>query len=539
MKDPRPNILLITCDQLRFDYVGAYGCDFIDTPNVDKLAEEGCLFTNAYSPNPVCIPARHNLLTGLTARHHGFDDNYFGECAKAAPYYLPTFPQILSDSGYETIAVGKMHFQPERRMNGFDYFYNMNELPPTREADDYAMFLKENGYGHLNSPHGVRTCLYMQPQRSMVPEEMHGSAWVADKAMDYLDSNRGRMPFLMWAGFIHPHPPFDIPASYADRYTGKVEAPVQSVTPLSTLAKENITLGCLEDPDTLNRVRELYASAVTFADYQIGRIVEKLKELDLYDNTMIVFTSDHGEMLGDLGTFQKFLPYDASCRIPMIVRYPGRLKAGSQDDRFVDLNDILPTFLDAAGAEYPADYDLPGESFLVKQGVKNRQYQYAEHQSGSKRWCMIRDERYKYVYYFGDREQLFDMVKDPKETVNLLYGEPGKDILGIRDRMKEVLTAYEARYGLKGGVLDGKLVQREDYKMVHYYETNAPEFPAMVVDPEEKSGMMDYGEEILAAMDGEPTVKLKSNHTREVLKQVGYSDAWIDQLLRRAEQQGN
>lgn len=161
MKDTRPNILLITCDQLRYDYVGAYGCDFIETPNIDRLAGEGCLFVNAYSPNPVCIPARHNLLTGLTARHHGFDDNYFGESAKAAPYYLPTFPQILSDSGYETVAIGKMHFQPERRMNGFDYFYNMNELPPTREADDYAMFLKEKGYGHLSSPHGVRTCLYM------------------------------------------------------------------------------------------------------------------------------------------------------------------------------------------------------------------------------------------------------------------------------------------------------------------------------------------------------------------------------------------
>lgn len=539
MKDSRPNILLITCDQLRFDYVGAYGCGFIETPNIDRLADEGCLFVNAYSPNPVCIPARHNLLTGLTARHHGFDDNYFGESAKAAPYYLPTFPQILSDTGYETVAIGKMHFQPERRMNGFDYFYNMNELPPTREADDYTMFLKEKGYGHLSSPHGVRTCLYMQPQRSLVPEEYHGSAWVADRAIDYLDSNRGRQPFLMWAGFIHPHPPFDIPESYAGLYRGKVDGPARSETPLSTLARENITLGCLENPETLNRVRELYASAVTFADYQIGRIIDKLRELGLYDNTVIVFTSDHGEMLGDLGTFQKFLPYDASCRIPMIVRYPSRLTPGSRDERFVDLNDILPSFLDVAGTSYPADYDLPGESFFVKEGVKNRRYQYAEHQHGSKRWCMIRDERYKYVYYFGDEEQLFDMVRDPKETQNLLYGEVQPEVLQIRDRFKKILTAYEARYGLKDGVVGGNLVKREPYQMVHYYETNAPEFPSMLVRPEEKEAMMDYGEEILAAMKGETAVRLTENHAEEILRQIGCSEDWIECLIERARLQGN
>lgn len=539
MNNDRPNIVLITCDQLRFDYVGAYGCEFINTPNLDRLAREGCLYSHAYSPNPVCIPARHNLLTGLTARHHGFDDNYFGDSAKAAPYYLPTFPQILSDSGYETVAIGKLHFQPERRMNGFDFFYNMNELPPTREEDDYAMFLKEHGYGHLSSPHGVRTCLYMQPQRSQVPENLHGSAWVADKAIEYLDRTRGRKPFLMWAGFIHPHPPFDIPEDYADLYQGKIQEPAQSVTPLSTLARENIKLGCLEDPASLNRMRELYASAITFADYQIGRIIEKIKELDLYDNTLLVFTSDHGEMLGDLGTFQKFLSYDASCRIPLIMRYPKRIHPGTRDTRFVDLNDLLPTFLDAAKAQYPADYDLPGESILIKQGVKNRQYQYAEHQHGSKRWCMIRDERYKYVYYYGDKEQLFDMTLDKQETVNLLYNNPGIDILKVRDRLKEILTAYEGRYGLKGGVSGGRLLELEPYRLIPYYETNAPEFPSMLVKQWEVEEMMDYDEEILCALKSEPSVKLKDNHTPEILEQLGYTKERIDRLLSRAGLQGN
>ena len=111
----RPNIILIACDQLRSDFVGCYGSSFMHTPNIDALAAQGCVYENAYSPNPVCIPARHNMLTGLTARHHGYDDNYFGNEAKPAPYELPTFPLILSDAGYETVAIGKLHFQPERR----------------------------------------------------------------------------------------------------------------------------------------------------------------------------------------------------------------------------------------------------------------------------------------------------------------------------------------------------------------------------------------------------------------------------------------
>lgn len=538
-KDGRPNILLITCDQLRSDYIGAYGCDFIDTPNIDRLAEEGTLFENAYSPNPVCIPARHNLLTGLTDRHHGFDDNYFNENAKAAPYYLPTFPQILSDSGYETIAIGKMHFQPERRMNGFDYFLNMNELPPTREADDYCMYLKEQGYGHLDSPHGVRTCLYMQPQRSLMPMELHGSHWVADRAIEYLEHTKDRLPFLMWAGFIHPHPPLDIPEEYAELYRGKVPEPAKSETPLSELALENITLGCLEDPDALRRTRELYASAISFVDYNIGRIIDSLKEQGIYENTVIVFTSDHGEMLGDLGTFQKFLPYDASCKIPMIIRYPEKFAAGTRETRFADLNDLLPTFLDLAGAEYPADYDLPGDSLVCMDGVKNRKYQYAEHQKDNKRWCMLRDSRYKYVYYYGDQEQLFDLQADPCETTNLLYQCRDEAVFRVRDRLRKALISYERRYGLKGGIERGDFAAREPYRRVRYFETNKPQFTDMIVKDGERAAMMDYREEILEAIKNEPTVKLDHNHTREILKSLGWDERTIDELIERAKRQGN
>lgn len=539
MKQKKPNILLITCDQLRNDFVNCCGGTFMQTPNIDRLAKEGCVFEQAYSPNPVCIPARHNLITGLPARYHGFDDNYFGKEAKACPYQLPTFAQILNDNHYETIAIGKMHFQPERRAVGFDHFLNMDELPRIREEDDYAMYLKEQGYGHLQSVHGVRTCLYMQPQRSLVPPEHHGSTWVADRAIEYLEATKGRNPFLMWAGFIHPHPPFDIPEGWENLYTGKIPKEAETVTPLSALAEENKQLGCAFNQEVKTRIRELYASAVSFADYQIGRILDALERLELIDNTLIIFTSDHGEMLGDLGTYQKFLPYDASAKIPMVVRYPKRVKPGERRKYFVDLNDLLPTFLDEAGAEYPAAYDLPGESIFVEHGRKNRKYQYIEHQRENKRWCCIRDERYKYIYYYGDDEQMFDMESDPCETTNLLFGKnvPEK-ILVVRDRLKETLLSYERRYGLKGYAGPEGFKKMERYQAQPYYETNFPIFPGMALE-EEKAQFDDYTDEILEAVKGESSVKFSQNHAEEILKEYGgYTEETFCKFQERAEEQG-
>ncbi len=538
MEQKRPNILLITCDQLRYDFLSAYGCDFVKTPNIDRLAAEGCVYEHAYSPNPVCIPARHNLITGLPARYHGFDDNYFGASAKPCPYYLPTFAQILNDSGYDTIAIGKMHFQPERRATGFNYFYNMDELPAVREEDDYAMYLKKEGYGQLQSVHGVRTCLYMQPQRSLVPEKHHGSVWAADRTIEYLDSTRGRQPYDIWTGYLHPHPPRDLPEAWADLYRGKIPEPVKSVTPLSTLAVENQQLACVYNDEVRNRIRELYAAAISHVDQQIGRILDKLEELNLIDDTLILFVSDHGEMLGDLDTYQKFLPYDPSARIPFIIRYPKAYQAGERRPEFVDLNDVLPTFVDAAGLTYPADYELPGESLLKQDGKKDRRYQYIEHQRDNKRWCCIRDQRYKYVYYYGDREQMFDMVEDPKETVNLLWNTEDEEILKIRDELKRVLLSYESRWGLCGYVDENGFREMEPYEGIHYYEANYPIFPRFAME-EEKAQFDDYEDEILAAIKKEPVVKLSQNHTREILLECGYSEERIERLLERARAQGN
>lgn len=538
MKEYLPNILLITCDQLRFDFIGKTSEGRIHTPNIDRLADEGCLYQNAFSPNPVCIPARHNLITGLTDRTHGFDDNYFGDEARPCPYYLPTFAQILRDGGYETVAIGKMHFQPERNAAGFDFFYNMNEVVHTRETDEYAMYLKENGYGNYHAIHGVRNCLYMQPQRSLFPEEHHGSVWVANQAIEYLDRTRGRQPFMMWVGFIHPHPPFDIPENWADLYRGKIAPPVEGKTPLSTLAEENKILACMDSQEKVNRMRELYAAAVSFADVQIGRILRKLDELNLSENTLVVFTSDHGEMLGDLGTYQKFLPYDASSRIPLILRLPKTIQAGSKNNDFADLNDLLPTFLDTAHLRYPAEYDLPGESLLKATPEKDRTYQYFEHQHGSKRWCAIRDRDYKYVHYYGDDDQLFDMNADPHETTNLLYECNDQGLLAKAELLRRKLIRLEERYGLEGYIHDDEFVDFPPYQITRYYETGVQPFAQKLI-PEEAGMMNDEDEEILEAIRKEPTVKLRTVENEAILSATGYSRERINALFERAERQGN
>lgn len=510
----------------------------MDTPCIDALAKGGCLCENSYSPNPVCIPARHNLITGLTARHHGFDDNYFGAEAKPCPWYLPTFAQILNDAGYQTAAIGKMHFQPERRCTGFDLFLNADEVVDDILEDDYAMDLHRLGYGARGSYHGVRNVLYMQPQECTLPDELHGTHWVADKSIEYIRSRGNKeRPFLLWTGFKHPHPPFDIPASWAHKYDGKIPHHTSSETPLSLFAKENKCIADLPDEENINRMRELYACAISFVDYNIGRIVQALKGSGYYENTLIIFTSDHGEMLGDLDTYQKFLPYDPSCKIPFIMHWPAKIAPGTIRKDFVDLNDVLPTMLDVAGICYPGDFDPPGESLFALAPSKNRQWQYVEHQRESKRWCSIRNQRYKFVHFYGDDEQLFDMQEDPDEKRNLMYRCSDPSILAIAASMRKVLIAYEHRYGLPGYVKKGEFVKKPRYKIQNYWETC---FPSQTVRYRGDEGkIIPLEQEILEAVKNEPTVHLSRLHLHEILEKYGnFTEEEVTHLLEKAKEIG-
>ncbi|MFO7958473.1 MAG: sulfatase-like hydrolase/transferase [Candidatus Brocadiia bacterium] len=500
MADDTPNILLLFTDQQRYDTIAAAGFDHMITPNLDRLVREGCLFRRAYTANPICIPARHNLITGLPARFHGYSSNM----GHPLDHRLPVLPRILSDAGWETRAVGKMHFRPVRRHNGFDRMELMEEIPRWREHDDYAMYLKEVGLGQIVNIHGVRNLLYLAPQRSLIPEEHHGSAWVGDRSVEFLRANAGRRPFFLWSSWIHPHPPWDVPDSLADLYAGRdIPEPLVSETPTHPGRRGGWSVADIppgREDYRIRRARELYYAAITLVDKNIGRILDALEDIGELDNTLVIFTSDHGEMLGDHRSFLKGAPYDSSSRIPMVMRFPERLECGSVREELVDLNDILPTVLDVAGLEYPGEHALPGAS--VFGGEKDRSRQYIENGRRAGRWVSLLDERYKYSYYFGGgREELFDLQADPDETVNLLHawGEEPR-VAEARGRLRAELVEYEREWGLPGHVVDGDFAVFEEPERNPGRNGQFQRFPEQIADPAERAAMNDFGEEVLAAV---------------------------------------
>lgn len=510
MADPVRHIILITTDQQRYDTLGCAGFPFAKTPCIDRLAKDGTVYSQAYSPNPACIPARANIITGLPCRYHTFTHNYFHNETQI-PLGLPTFPRLLSDHGWNTVAIGKMHFSPARRSNGFDRMELMEEIPQYREDDEYLEFLKRQGWGNVQSVHGVRHYLYMQPQQSLIPETYHGSTWVADQSIAALRENHGTRPLMLWSSFIQPHPPFDVPHSWAHLYDDvRLPAPYHSKTPISEIAKENQAIVEQATTQQILRAKQLYYSAVSFVDHQVGRIVEALKQYGMYDDSLIIFTSDHGEMFGDNDTFQKFVPYDASERIPFVVKYPKGMQGSVDAGDFIDLNDLLPTFLDMAGIPYPSPIRLPGGS-LFRKGGKDRSRVFTEYHEGSKRWISMRTREYKYTYYFGGgKEELFDMLHDQKEQENLLASCPqDRRLRDVADKMKQALAAHDAQYGLEDDVRGGELVVREPYVQQPYRERNFPVFPKRIY-PGDREKMLSLREEMELAVRDEPTVDLSS-----------------------------
>ncbi len=530
-KDERPNILIVLTDQQRADTIYAAGAEWMRTPNLDRLAAGGCLYNNAYTPNPICMPARHNMLTGLTARHHGYPDNGWGY---GMPQNLPTFPQILSDNGYETRTIGKNHFYPPRRHHGYLNMELMQEVPAFREQDEYLMYLKEHGYGTIHNIHGVRNLLYMLPQRALMPEEHHGTSWVANRAIDFIRTNQGRRPWLLKLGWIAPHPPFNVPDEFADLYNDvDFPDPYVSETPISPLAEENKLLGDLPTEEYVRRMREVYYGAVSHVDHHVGRIVQSLEETGQLDNTLIIFTSDHGEMLGDYGTYQKWLPYDSCAKIPFIVHFPKRVTGGTVKDDFVDLNDVLPTILDAAGIPYPGEQKLPGESLLTSAGRKDRTHQYVEYSEGNRRWVSLRDSRFKYNYYYGGgREELFDLENDPHEIRNLLIVRP-EEYKYVRHNLRQRLIACEKHWGLSGCIQNGDFLRLEKFQPKPYRNRAFPLFYEKLTDPQEKVAMNDFFDEVAEAIRKESVVKLEELDLPAWQKNGNFSDEQIQKLLEK------
>lgn len=482
----RPNILHLMVDQQRFDTVAALGNPIIKTPGLDRLVREGVSFTHAYSPCPVCAPARLAMIHGLHPHHTGHYENC---CANPAIRVeeRQTFMHGLTDAGYRTHGVGKCHFMPDKNaLRGFETRLRQEEGHGPPESNDYTRWLlEEGGLPYIGDPAGVGSQMYYIPQPARVPASHHPTQWIADQAIRFLDEQAGDpgRPWHLYASFLHPHPPLSPPYPWHNLYP-PLDMPLPMVPPdaEALLTYVNRVQNRYKGIDSgVNRnliqcVIAYYYACISFIDYQVGRVLDTLERHGQLDNTLILFTSDHGEFLGDYNCYGKRSFLDASARVPLIVRWPGTDMAGARCDTPVSLIDIAPTFLEAADAALTS-HELDGESLQrIASGRSERRMVFGQHaytyhvdlsqsrstprvfEGGNREAIaaassyMAADQRWKYIYSApDDAEFLFDRLTDPCETMNKAGVPPHDDTLRrMRAALHDHLRSGDETAGIGG-----------------------------------------------------------------------------------------
>jgi len=460
----RPNVMLFCADHWGGRLLQCLGEHAVMTPTIDRLASAGTLFTNCYSACPVCIPARRTLMTGMTARSHG--DRCFNE--KQEMPSAPTLAQTFRDAGYQAYAVGKLHVYPQRDRIGFDDVILNEEGRHHLEgmgADDWELSLAEAGHAGLEYAAGA--CNNDYNMRSWhLPDHLHQTEWTARNMSRMIHRRDPRKPSFFYCSFAGPHPPMWPLADYMRQYEQLVlDDPV-----VADWAKDhaNAPLGFRqvrslynfsEAPEqVVNLARRAFYACITHIDHQIRVVMGTLREEGLLDNTVVAFTADHGDMLGDHNTWGKSVMYEMSNKVPLLLMDTaegGRVRRGYRDDRLVELRDIMPTLLDLAGIETPPSV----EGFSIAHNRDNRRdYLYGEVNEDVRATRMIRDERYKLIWYpFGNFLQLFDIQEDPRETTDLAGSAEHAD---VRERLTKLLI--DELYGSDlQYVKDGELVGTE------------------------------------------------------------------------------
>ena len=412
-----PNVLLICVDHWPGELLSIAGNPCISTPTLDQLARNGVRFTRAYTATPTCIPARRALMTGTKARTHG--DRVFDETGRMPE--LPTLADCFARAGYQTYAVGKLHVYPQRDRIGFHDVLSNEEGRHHLGlgADDFELFLAEQGYAGQELTHAMSNNTYMTRPWHL-PEHCHPTNWTA-REMSRMIRRRDRdRPALWYMSFNHPHPPLAPLAQYMDMYA-HVDIPLPKVGAWAE-DYEALPYGLkhmrsrrppVNDMELLQALRSFYALC-THIDHQIRLVLGLIREEGLMDDTMVMFTCDHGDMLGAHRLFAKPYGFDPCARIPMILMpTAGDTRIGHHrvDDRLVELRDVMPTLLDLAGVDIPDSVE--GISLATD---ARRDSLYCEHSENEMAVRMIRDERHKLIWYpVGNRVMLFDMAADPLE----------------------------------------------------------------------------------------------------------------------------
>lgn len=425
----RPNLVLILTDHWRGDSLSRLGHPVAETPHLDSLTTQGVTFTSAFTTCPSCIAARRSLMTGMTPNTHGM----LGYCDGKPWPYAHTLAGELARAGYQTINVGKTHFHPKRLHLGFEELV----IP-----DDYNEWLeKETGLVRARFAHGVHGNSWLA-RPSHLSEVQMEETWLTNEAMIRLQKRDPERPFFMCLSFNGPHPPWCPPESFYHHFMQK-DIPPPAVGEWAERHAEqarypmdvNAWRGKLS-PEQNHRTRAAYYAYLAYIDSQIGRFIEFLGRSSLYSNTLVAFTSDHGEMLGDHHLWRKTYAYDPSARVPLVIRPPmgWQPRRNVEESRLAGWEDIMPTMLEAAGVEIPDTVE--GRSLLpllFERDVEWREFYHHEHSScydPENAYECLTGKDWKYVWNpVSGAEQLFDRTEDAFEFCDLSSDPGHQDIL--------------------------------------------------------------------------------------------------------------
>lgn len=452
----RPNVLLLYTDQQRLDSMGCYGNILAITPNLDKLAESGAKFNKCFVQSPVCTPSRVSMLTSRYCSSTGVGHN-------GTPFSeerLTPVNKILNDYGYHTAQIGKLHFDPHAKRNhknptsnyGFRTFILSDE--PGCYDDAYIKWVENID---KNMVKGSRTSLppaalfYNQTNYSDVERETHQpylfeadeefthSSFVASETCKFIKKHKNDTFFAI-SGFYAPHTPVNPPKRFVDMYN-------QSQMPLPILSDEEKMDDKLKDitSEEWQKIKAYYMALVTHVDDCIGYILNTLEEENLLENTIIIFTSDHGEFLGDHGRIQKGPPgQDCITNVPLLVSYKNHISENIEFDQLVESVDIVPTILDYCGVQIPNYMQGKSLSNLIKgEETKHKDVVMCELFSpNGERSLMIRNKEYK--YFMSDTEEiLFDLIKDKNEGINFIKDKNYSNVLSSlrKEALKCIMKA--------------------------------------------------------------------------------------------------
>lgn len=418
----KPNMLVIMADQLTPFLLGAYGHPNIKTPNIDRLASNGTCFNAAYTASPICVPARAGFMTGRYTSRIGCNDN-----GDSFPALTPTFAHYLTNAEYETTLSGKMHFVGPDQLHGFKRRLTTDVYP--------------SGYDWSYDPIEDGEELAFNFHKQYLAENC-GPGWALElqfdeetqyRSLEYLRS-KPQQPFAHVASFTSPHPPLVAPKKFWDMYEGvEIDLPHYPDDVQAHYSAMDHALSrwhgtdrhgdSLFSDENLLYIRRGYYALISYFDSKVGELLDTLEEQGLLENTAIILTADHGDMMGEKKMIQKRSFYEWSSRIPMIVSVPGMAGSSTAISEPVSLIDVAPTLMDLAGVDDSVRVEMEGRSLLPllrgeRQGDRDAIAEY--HAEGVFRVCiMLRKGNFKYVYIENAEPQLFDLSSDPDEWKNL------------------------------------------------------------------------------------------------------------------------